>query len=134
MNDHPSCCIQTSPPSSASAAAEGSSRTFSPETVAGPPPSSGALVQDDHRQKIDRRLARIEGQVRGVRKMVEDRRWCLDVLTQVEAIQESLRGVSSALLSAHLRHCVADAAKAGDDAALEARLAEVDLLLKRRRD
>ena len=126
MTDHPSCCIQTPPPSSASSAVAGPSTTASPE--------SGALVHPEHRQKIDRRLARLEGQVRGVRKMVDDRRWCLDVLTQVEAIQEGLRGVSAALLSAHLRHCVADAAKAGDAAALEARLAEVDLLLKRRRD
>lgn len=126
MTDHPSCCIQTSPPHPAPLA-EG----------AAPPvkaPDTGALVHPEHRQKIDRRLARLEGQVRGVRKMVDDRRWCLDVLTQVEAIQEGLRGVSAALLSAHLRHCVADAAKAGDAEALEARLAEVDLLLKRRRD
>ncbi len=126
MTDHPSCCIQTSPPSSATTAEDGQSPSTSPET--------GALVHPEHRQKIDRRLTRLEGQVRGVRKMVDDRRWCLDVLTQVEAIQEGLRGVSAALLSAHLRHCVADAAKAGDTEALEARLAEVDLLLKRRRD
>lgn len=126
MTDHPSCCIQTSPPHPAVLAEGAASPAMAPET--------GALVHPEHRQKIDRRLARLEGQVRGVRKMVDDRRWCLDVLTQVEAIQEGLRGVSAALLSAHLRHCVADAAKAGDAQALEARLAEVDLLLKRRRD
>lgn len=126
MTDHPSCCIQTTPAHQV-AAAEGEA---TPVTT----PETGALVHPEHRQKIDRRLARLEGQVRGVRKMVDDRRWCLDVLTQVEAIQEGLRSVSAALLSAHLRHCVADAAKAGDAEALEARLAEVDLLLKRRRD
>lgn len=126
MNNHPSCCIQNPPAQPAEA--------MEPLDSSAPPPETGALVHPEHRQKIDRRLARLEGQVRGVRKMVDDRRWCLDVLTQVEAIQEGLRGVSAALLSAHLRHCVADAAKAGDAVALEARLAEVDLLLKRRRD
>lgn len=126
MTNHPSCCIQNPPAPSA----EGSD----PSDSSAPPPETGALVHPEHRLKIDRRLARLEGQVRGVRKMVDDRRWCLDVLTQVEAIQEGLRCVSAALLSAHLRLCVADAAKAGDPVALEARLAEVDLLLKRRRD
>jgi len=99
--------------------------------IDGPP--TGALTNSDHRAKIDRRLARLEGQVRGVRKMVEDQRWCLDVLTQVEAIQEGLRGVGAELLSAHLRHCVVDAARLGDESRLAERLAEVDTLLKRRR-
>jgi len=96
-------------------------------------PATGALADSDHRKGVDRRLARIEGQVRGVRKMVDDQRWCLDVLVQVEAIQEGLRGVAAELLSAHLRHCVVDAARAGDAAVLSDRLAEIDVLLKRRR-
>lgn len=98
-----------------------------------PAPAVGALLDPDHRTRIDRRLARLEGQVRGVRRMVEEGRWCLDVLTQVEAVQEGLRAVSAELLSGHLRHCVVDAARSGTPESLAARLDEVDTLLRRRR-
>jgi len=97
------------------------------------PASGGALHDPDHRLKIDRRLARLEGQVRGVRRMVDEGRWCLDVLAQVEAVQEGLRAVSAELLSGHLRHCVADAALSGSPEVLARRLDEVDTLLRRKR-
>jgi DNA-binding FrmR family transcriptional regulator len=60
------------------------------------------------------RLRRIEGQVRGVQRMVQEQRYCVDVLMQISAIQESLRGVGTRLLRAHLEHCVAAAATSGD--------------------
>jgi DNA-binding FrmR family transcriptional regulator len=59
------------------------------------------------------RLRRIEGQVRGVQQMVEDDRYCIDVLTQVSAITKALQRVAVGLLDDHLRHCVADAVSAG---------------------
>jgi DNA-binding FrmR family transcriptional regulator len=59
----------------------------------------GALVK---------RLHRIEGQVRGVQGMVEDERWCIDVLTQISAIQAALDKVALGLLDGHARHCVMD--------------------------
>jgi CsoR family transcriptional regulator, copper-sensing transcriptional repressor len=52
-----------------------------------------------------KRLARIEGQVRGIARMVEEERYCPDILAQVNAAQEALRGVSQALLRNHLEHC-----------------------------
>ena len=60
------------------------------------------------------RLRRIEGQVRGIERMVEDERYCIDVLTQIAAIQAALDKVALGLLDDHAQHCMADAADAGD--------------------
>jgi CsoR family transcriptional regulator, copper-sensing transcriptional repressor len=63
------------------------------------------------------RLKRIEGQVRGIHRMVDEDRYCADILTQVSAVQEALRSVSRELMRNHLRHCVTSATrKGGDDA------------------
>lgn len=59
------------------------------------------------------RLKRIEGQIRGIAQMVEQDRYCVDVLTQIAAAQSALRAVGKQLLRHHLKHCVADAAKLG---------------------
>lgn len=64
-----------------------------------------------------KRLRRIEGQARGVAKMVEDERYCIDILTQIAAMTKALHAVSTGLLNEHLNHCVVDAARAGDDEA-----------------
>tara|TARA_A100001391_G_scaffold184549_2_gene152469 strand:- start:136 stop:444 length:309 start_codon:yes stop_codon:yes gene_type:complete len=60
------------------------------------------------------RLKRIEGQVRGIAQMVEDDRYCVDVLTQIAAAQSAMRSVGKEMLRHHLKHCVADAAKLGE--------------------
>jgi len=59
-------------------------------------------------------LRRIEGQVRGISRMVDEDRYCIDVLTQVAAIRAALERVSLILLEDHIRHCVADAIRSGD--------------------
>jgi CsoR family transcriptional regulator, copper-sensing transcriptional repressor len=59
------------------------------------------------------RLKRAEGQIRGIHKMVEDDRYCADVLTQLAAVQEALRAVGRELMRNHLRHCAADALRSG---------------------
>jgi CsoR family transcriptional regulator, copper-sensing transcriptional repressor len=56
-----------------------------------------------------KRLARIEGQVRGIAKMVGEERYCIDVLTQISAVQNAIEGVALGLLDDHVRHCVAGA-------------------------
>jgi DNA-binding FrmR family transcriptional regulator len=66
------------------------------------------------------RLRRIEGQVRGLQKMVGEERYCADVLTQVASVQEALRGVSRSLLQNHLRHCATAAIRSGDAVRAEA--------------
>ena len=60
-----------------------------------------------------KRLRRIEGQVRGIQRMVEDEKYCIDILTQVSAMTKALQAVSLGLLEEHLSHCVVEAARAG---------------------
>ena len=64
-----------------------------------------------------RRLRRVEGQVRGLHRMVEEDTYCIDVLTQVAAVTKALQAVSLGLLEDHVGHCVVDAARESDDAA-----------------
>ncbi|WP_435747807.1 metal-sensitive transcriptional regulator [Nocardioides sp. SYSU DS0663] len=67
--------------------------------------------KDDHLK----RLRRIEGQARGLQRMVEEEQYCIDILTQVSAMTKALEAVSLALLDEHMHHCVVDAARAGDE-------------------
>lgn len=61
-----------------------------------------------------RRLARIEGQVRGLQRMINEDKYCIDVLTQVNAVSAALKGVAVGLLDEHVRHCVKEATESGD--------------------
>jgi len=63
-----------------------------------------------------KRLHRIEGQVRGIERMVEDDRYCIDVLTQIAAVETALEAVASKVLEDHVGHCVAGALASGDEA------------------
>jgi CsoR family transcriptional regulator, copper-sensing transcriptional repressor len=79
------------------------------------------------------RLRKIEGQVRGVAQMIEDDRYCIDVLTQVAAVTKALQSVSVGLFDDHLRHCVAEAVASGGpdaDRKLTEATAAVQRLLK----
>ncbi|WP_396643611.1 metal-sensitive transcriptional regulator [Microbacterium sp.] len=69
------------------------------------------------KSKFLNRLKRIEGQARGVHKMVEDEKYCIDILTQISALTSALQVVAVGLLDEHLKHCVVDAARAGGDEA-----------------
>lgn len=64
-----------------------------------------------------KRLRRIEGQVRGLQRMVEEDRYCADILMQVSSVHEALRGVGRELMRNHLKHCAASAMRAGGDEA-----------------
>ena len=76
------------------------------------------------------RLRRIEGQAKGVTQMVEDDRYCIDVLTHISAIRSALESVAIGLLDGHVRHCVADAVAEGGDTAQE-RLTEATAAIAR---
>ncbi|HMM97163.1 metal-sensitive transcriptional regulator [Phycicoccus sp.] len=65
------------------------------------------------------RLRRVEGQVRGLQRMVEDDTYCIDILTQVSAVTRALENVALGLLDEHMRHCVTDAVRAGGEEADE---------------
>ena len=60
------------------------------------------------------RLRRIEGQARGLQKMIDEDRYCADILTQISSVQEALRGVSRELMRNHLKHCATNAIRGGD--------------------
>lgn len=83
-------------------------------------------AKDDYLQ----RLRRIEGQARGLQRMVEDEQYCIDILTQVSAMTKALQAVSMGLLEDHLRHCVTDAVAQGGPAA-EEKIQEAALAIKR---
>jgi CsoR family transcriptional regulator, copper-sensing transcriptional repressor len=68
----------------------------------------------DEKESYRRRLARIEGQVRGLQRMVDEDAYCIDILVQVAAATRALQGVALGLLDEHVRHCVRDAIEAGD--------------------
>jgi DNA-binding FrmR family transcriptional regulator len=78
-----------------------------------------------------KRLNRIEGQVRGIRRMIDEDTYCIDVLTQVSAATKALQAVAVALLDEHVRHCVRNAVADGDEAALEAMVAEATMAIER---
>lgn len=74
----------------------------------------GGTLDGAKKKKLLDRLVRIEGQVRGVRRMIEEDRYCVDVLGQVSAIRESLRSTAAVLLEGHVRSCVRDAVASKD--------------------
>ena len=82
------------------------------------------------RRVLDR-LSRIEGQVRGLRRMVEDDRYCMDILTQTAAARAALRSVERLLLERHAGHCVEDAIASGDAGEQRDKFNELIALLQR---
>jgi DNA-binding FrmR family transcriptional regulator len=97
---------------------------------------SEALVFNTPRGYIDRmaknsktstlsRLNRIEGQVRGLARMVEDERYCIDIVTQIGAVRAALRRVEEEILRGHVAHCVAHAISSGDKADQRRKVAEL---------
>lgn len=75
---------------------------------------------DANKEAVQKRLRRIEGQVRGLQRMVDEDRYCIEILEQVSAATRALQAVALELLDDHMAHCVADAVKTGgDEAALK---------------
>ncbi len=85
----------------------------------------------DDKAAILARLKRIEGQVRGLQRMVADDTYCIDVLTQVAASTKALQSVAIQLVDEHLRHCVAHAVESGDPVESSAKLAEASKAIER---
>ena len=75
--------------------------------------------------QLVKRLHRIEGQVRGIEKMVEDDRYCIDILTQISAANTALESLAFQLLDQHVKHCVAGAFASGDEAEMAAKTDEL---------
>jgi len=83
------------------------------------------------RKKTDSRLARIEGQVKGIRKMVEVDRYCIDILTQISAVISALKGVEEIVMEHHLHACVAHAMQQEDPEEKQLKIIEVMDAFKR---
>lgn len=84
-----------------------------------------------HKSHLDR-LKRIEGQVRGVAKMVEDERYCLDIITQIKAIKSALASVEKKITEDHLNHCLKRAVKSKEESEAQRAVEEIMTLLKGR--
>jgi CsoR family transcriptional regulator, copper-sensing transcriptional repressor len=83
-----------------------------------------------HEEQLTR-LARIEGQVRGIRRMIEEGAYCVDILTQVQAAEAALRAVGRNILHKHMQHCVADAFRNPSEEDAEAKINELMDVMKR---
>jgi DNA-binding FrmR family transcriptional regulator len=118
----PALTSPTPPPDSAHPDAAGADRAPAP-TTAGP-----GYAAD--KRAVLARLRRVEGQVRGITRMIEEDRYCIEVLDQVSAVTRALQAVALQLVDDHLGHCVADAVTAGGDQAA-ARLAEASAAIAR---
>lgn len=80
-------------------------------------PHHHGYIED--KQAYLQRMKRIEGQARGIEKMINEEKYCIDILTQISALTRAIQGVATGLLEDHLKHCVLDAAKLSDEAAAE---------------
>jgi CsoR family transcriptional regulator, copper-sensing transcriptional repressor len=89
-------------------------------------------MRTDTKQSCGDRLKRIEGQVRGIARMIEEDRYCIDVLTQIRAVRAALRGVEDEVLKDHVEHCVEGAIASGDGGGQRRMLHELLTVLTQR--
>jgi len=85
----------------------------------------------EHKRSLVTRLHRIEGQVRGIERMVEDDRYCIDILTQIAAANTALESLALTILDDHVKHCVADALASGDERAAREKTDELLTAVRR---
>jgi len=90
-------------------------------------------MERENKNKLLNRLSRIEGQIRGIHKMVAEDRYCIDVLTQLQAVRAAVSRVETVMLQDHLGHCIEGAITSGDVAEQRAKAAEIIQLLERSR-
>jgi len=83
------------------------------------------------KEKILKRLKRIEGQVRGIQKMIEDDKYCIDIITQTSAIKSAISSVEDEMLEAHLMHCAEKQATGGQTKKLQEEILQVYKLKRR---
>jgi DNA-binding FrmR family transcriptional regulator len=77
------------------------------------------------------RLARIEGQVRAINRMIDEGEYCIDIITQIQAARSALQSVSKNILEKHLKHCVAGALETNDETDINEKLEEIMTVIKR---
>lgn len=82
-------------------------------------------MREDIKASCQKRLTRIEGQVRGLSKMIDEDRYCIDIVTQISAVRSALRRVEEEILKDHMAHCVEHAINSGDKADQRRKIAEL---------
>jgi CsoR family transcriptional regulator, copper-sensing transcriptional repressor len=87
--------------------------------------TTNAYGYSENKNKLLKRLARAEGQVRGIARMVEEDRYCIDILTQLAAVDTALESVALEILEDHVTHCVAGALASGDETDAENKIDEL---------
>lgn len=85
----------------------------------------------EKKQQYLRRMKRLEGQARGISKMIEEDKYCIDILTQISALTRAAQGVAMGLLDDHMQHCVLEAAQSDDEELAQEKLAEASNAIKR---
>ena len=100
-----------------------------PPTSSAPHPA-GPRVFPSHADQLDR-LNKIEGQIKGLRKMIEERRYCMDILPQIKAVHGALRQVELGVLETHVNHCVQEAVQSRDPESIRQKIDEVVRVLSR---
>ena len=98
--------------------------------IACPQCSRRKIREDKEYRDLINRLKRIEGQVRGVQGMLEENRYCVEILTQVSAIQSALNSFNKVLLSNHIKSCVVEDIKAGNEEAVDELCATIQKLMR----
>jgi CsoR family transcriptional regulator, copper-sensing transcriptional repressor len=88
-------------------------------------------MHPDHSDKL-KRLNRIEGQVKGIKKMIEEKRYCVDILTQLKAVGSALKKVEHTVLKDHVQGCLKSAIKSGNDLDIQKKMNEIMGLLDKR--
>ncbi|HWX61177.1 metal-sensitive transcriptional regulator [Bradyrhizobium sp.] len=88
-------------------------------------------MRKDIKASVQKRLGRIEGQVRGLAKMVEEERYCIDIVTQISAVRAALRRVEEEVLKDHVAHCVEHAIASGDRADQRQKISELMAVVSR---
>lgn len=88
------------------------------------------IREDDEKKSLENRLSRIEGQIRGIKKMVANDAYCVDILTQVAAAQSALNSFNKLVLSSHIKTCVADSVKNGEHEKIDELVETIQKLMK----
>jgi len=95
------------------------------------PADNWEIAMKENRERTLDRLARLEGQVRGIARMVEEDRYCVDILAQTAAVRSAVKGVERLILESHAHHCVADAIASGSETAQREKFDELIALLQK---
>lgn len=88
-------------------------------------------MNEEQKRKVVSRLKRIEGQVRGLQKMIDEDRYCIDILTQTASVVAALHGVEDNVMEQHLNTCVTDAIRSGDPEQKQEKIVEIMSVLSR---